>query len=37
MGDGDPLGAALRQAVNHRFDRIPEEVRALLERLERAA
>ena len=37
VGDGDPVGAALRQAVNGRYDRIPEELKSLLERLERAA
>jgi hypothetical protein len=34
-GDGDGLGAALREAVNDRFDRIPEEMSALLRQLER--
>jgi hypothetical protein len=34
-GDGDPVGAALRQAVKGRFDRIPIELEALLQRLDR--
>ena len=32
--DGNGLGAALREAVNDRFDRIPEEMSVLLQRLE---
>ncbi|HJR83285.1 MAG TPA: hypothetical protein VJ775_05100 [Sphingomicrobium sp.] len=36
-GDGDPVGAALRQAVKGRFDRIPIELEALLQRLDRVA
>jgi len=34
-GDGNGLAAALREAVNDRFDRIPEEMSLLLQRLER--
>jgi hypothetical protein len=33
--EGDGIGAALREAVNDRFDRIPDEWGALLQRLER--
>ena len=33
--NGDGLGAALREAVNDRFDSIPEDMNALLRRLER--
>jgi hypothetical protein len=34
VGDGNGVGAALREAVNDRFDRIPQEMSALLQRLE---
>ena len=36
VGDTNGIGAALREAVNDRFDRVPDEMRALLERLDRA-
>ncbi len=35
MGNDDPFGAALRQAAHHRFDHIPDEIWALLARLDR--
>ena len=34
-GDGDGVGAALREAVADRFDRVPEELGLLLRKLER--